>query len=101
MLGRVEGKPWDIIWFDRIANKTAGGVAVKSEHEEKCEVMGIPERLEALVADFVVRSCIHEEHDQQHEVASDATGLFIVNVECGDGTDLYIGDQREVKVGVC
>ena len=60
---RVEGKPWDIIWFDGITNKTASGVAVKSEHEEKCEVMGVPERLEALVADLVVRSCVHDEHD--------------------------------------
>ena len=63
VIGRVEGKPWNIIWFYRIANKTASGVTVKGEHEEKCKVVGVPERLEALMTNLVMRSRVHDEHD--------------------------------------
>ena len=66
-------------------------MGVKSEHEEECEVMGVPEGLEALVTNLVVGGRVHYEHDKQHEVASDATGLFVVDVLRGKLADLCIG----------
>lgn len=89
VLGRVEGKSWDVIGVDGVSYETAGGVGVKGDHEEKCEVVGIPERFEALAADLVMGGCVHDEHDEQHEVAGDATGLFIMDILCGNLTDLY------------
>ena len=41
------GFTWEIS-----SDETAGGMGVESEHEEKGEVMGIPERLETLFSNF-------------------------------------------------
>ena len=92
VFGRVEGKACDVIGLDGIADETAGCVAVKGEHEEKSKVVGVPERLEALATDLVMGGREHDEHDQQHEVTSDATWLFVVDVLSGNLTDLYFGD---------
>ena len=91
MIGRVEGKSWDVVRVDSVSDETAGGVGVKGDHEEKRKVVGVPECLEALAADLVMGSCVHDEHDEQHKVASDATSLFVMNVLCGNLTDLCIG----------
>jgi len=80
MIGRVEGERRDVIRVDGVSDKAASGMGVKGNHEEKREVVGVPERLEALAADLVVRGRVHDEHDEQHEVTSDATGLFVVDI---------------------
>ena len=43
-------------------------------------MVGVPECLKALFADLLVGGCVHHEHDKEHEVASDATGLRVVNL---------------------
>lgn len=92
MLGRVEGESGDIIGVDAVTDKTAGSMRVKSDHEEKGEVVGVPKCLEALAADLVVSSGVHNEHNEQHEVTSDATSLRVVNILRALLTDLCIGD---------
>ena len=91
MLGRVEGESWDVIGVHGVSDETASCVGVKSDHEEKCEVVGVPEGLEALTANLVVGGRVHDEHDKQHEVASNATSLFVVDVLRGNLTDLCTG----------
>lgn len=63
-------------------------MGVQADHEEKREMMCVPERLEALLAHFVVRGCVHDDHDEEHEVASDASGLCVVDLHCALLADL-------------
>lgn len=44
-------------------------------------MVGIPECLEALLADLVVRSSIHEQHTQKHDVPGDASWLGVVDFD--------------------
>ena len=92
MLGRVEGETRDVVGVDGVSDEATGSVCVKGNHEEKREVMGVPERLKALATDLVMGGSVHDEHDEQHEVTGDATSLFVMNVLCGNLTDLWIGD---------
>jgi len=85
---RIEWECRDIIWVNRITNEAASSVRVKPNHEEKCEVMGVPERFEALVTNLVVRGRIHQDHNEQHEVPRDTTRLRIVNLQGNFLTDL-------------
>lgn len=80
MIGGVEWKGWDVIWIDGVPDETARGVGVEGDHEEKCQVVGVPKRLEALLADLVVGSRVHDEHDEQHEMTSDTASLFVVDI---------------------
>ena len=93
MFGRVEGESRNVIGIDGVSDKTASSVSVESDHEEKCEVMSVPKCLEALTADLVVSGRIHYDHDEQHEVTSDAARLGVVNILCALLTDLCIGDE--------
>lgn len=91
VLGRVERESWDVIGVHGVSDETAGGVGVKSDHKEECEMVGVPEGLEALTANLVVGSRVHDEHDKQHEVTSDTASLFVVDVLRGNLTDLCTG----------
>lgn len=44
-------------------------------------MVGIPKCLEALLADLVVRSSIHEQHTQKHNVPGDASWLGVVDLD--------------------
>ena len=92
MFGRVEGESRNVIGVDAVPDKTASRVGIEGDHEEKREVMGVPERLEALAADLMMSGCVHDYHDEQHEVTGDATSLFVVDILCGNFADLYIGN---------
>ena len=81
MLGGIEGKGWNVVWIHGIADKATGSMGVKSEEEEEGKVVGVPKGLEALVANLVVGGCVHEEHDEEHEVAGDPARLGVVDVE--------------------
>lgn len=54
-------------------------MGVKTDHEEEGKVMSVPKGFEALVADLLVSRGVHENHDQQHEVAGDASGLGVMD----------------------
>ena len=64
MLGRVEGESRDVVGVHGVSDETASSVSVKSDHEEKCEVVGVPEGLKALTANLVVGGRVHDEHDK-------------------------------------
>lgn len=42
--------------------------------------------------------CEHEQHAQQHDMASDTTGLLIMNLKSGNGSNLGEFDVVEVDV---
>ena len=85
---RVEREGVDVVGTSAVSDEAACCVRVQSDHEEECEMVGVPERLKALLANFVMRRAVHEHHDEQHEVSSDTTGLSIVNIEGNLRTDL-------------
>lgn len=60
--------------------------------------MRIPKRLKALLSNLRMRSCEHKQHTQQHNMTSNATGLGIVNLQCGNRADLRLLDVVEVDV---
>ena len=76
----VERECGDVVRVGAVTYETASGMGIEPNHEEESQVMRVPERLETLVADLVVSSCVHENHDEQHEVASNTTSLRIMNV---------------------
>lgn len=87
MLGVIEGKSALEVRVGRVSNETARGVGVKGDHEEKREVVRVPEGLEALGSDFLMSSGVHNDHDEEHEVTGDTTGLGVVNLEGDLGSD--------------
>lgn len=62
-----------------VAHETSGGVGVEADHKEEGKVVGVPERLEALRADLVVRSRVHQNHDEEHEVTGNAARLGVMD----------------------
>jgi hypothetical protein len=44
-------------------------------------MVSIPEGLETLLTNLVMSSCVHEEHGKEHEMASDATRLSVMNLK--------------------
>jgi hypothetical protein len=81
MLGGIEGESWNMIRKCRIADETTSRMRVQTDHEKERKMMGIPEGFKTLIAYLVVGSCVHQEHDKQHEMASNATGLGIVDLK--------------------
>ena len=81
MFGAVERERGDIVGVGRVPHEAPGSVAVQANHEEEGEMMCVPKCLETLVADLVVSSRVHEDHDQEHEVACDTTSLGIVDIQ--------------------
>ena len=76
----VERERGDVLGVGRVTDEASGGMGVETDHEEERKVVRVPESLEALVADLVVRGRVHEHHDEQHEVAGDAARLPVVNI---------------------
>ena len=54
---------------------------IEGDHEEECKMVGVPESLEALLANRMVRGAVHDDHDEEHKMAGDATWLSIVDFE--------------------
>lgn len=88
VIGGVEGEDCSIGWDCGVTDEASSGVAVEADHEEEGKVVGVPEGLEALVADLVVRRGIHEDHDEKHEVTGDASRLRIVDLQGDVGSNL-------------
>jgi hypothetical protein len=83
MFRRIEGEGRDEVWLDRVSNETSSGMGIETKHEEKGEVVGVPEGLKAFLSDLGMRGGIHDDHDEEHEVAGDATGLSVMDLESG------------------
>lgn len=81
VLGAVEGEARDVVGVCRIAHETSSSMGIEADHEEECEVVGVPKGLKALVPDLVVGGRVHEDHDEEHEMASDAARLGVMDVQ--------------------
>ena len=81
MFRGVERESIDIIRISRITNKASSRMRIETDHKEKCKVVRVPKCFKALVANLVVGSSVHKDHDEQHEVTSDTTSLRVVDVE--------------------
>lgn len=90
VLRGIEGERGDIVGVGGITNEATGSVGVKADHEEERQMMGVPEGLEALLANLVVRGGVHQDHDEQHEVTGDTTGLPVMDVQSPFRSNLCI-----------
>ena len=63
------------------ADEASSGVSVEANHEEERQVVSIPERLETLLANFCVAGAVHQDHDEQHDMARDTSRLAVVDVK--------------------
>jgi hypothetical protein len=81
MFRRIEWECRNVIRVNRVANETASSVSVEPDHKEEREVVGVPERFEALFANLMVCGRIHQKHNKKHEVASDSAGLCVVDIQ--------------------
>lgn len=68
---------------------------VQAEEEGDEEVVRVPEGLEGLLPDPVVRRRVHQQHAEEHDVTRDTTRLRVVNLEGRDGANLRLLDVEE------
>jgi len=80
-----------------VAHEAAHRVRVEADQEGDEEVVRVPERLERLLPDAVVRRRVHQDHAEQHGVARDSAGLRVVDLERRDGPDLRLLDIEETR----
>jgi len=85
-------------WRNAVSHETSRCMGVEAQHEDDEQMVGVPKGLEALLADHFVRSCIHEQHTQQHDMTSDATCLSVVDIQCRLRADLRFFYVKEVDV---
>lgn len=64
------------------------GIETKQERDK--QVVGVPKGFERLLTNAIVGSCVHEKHAEQHEMAGDAAGLCVMDLQGGDGADLSL-----------
>lgn len=56
VLSRIEGEYAGPVWVGGISDEASSGMSVQSKHEEKCQMVGVPEGFKALLADFLMSS---------------------------------------------
>jgi len=78
---RVIGRErFDIIRIRTVTHKASGGIRIKGNHEKESQVMCVPEGLETLITNLLVRSRVHNGHHKKHEMIGNSTSLRIVNL---------------------
>lgn len=82
MFGGIERESANVVRIHGISHETASGMGIQTNHEEECEMMSVPKRFEALLADFVVGGGVHQNHNKEHKVSRNATRLRVVDVKC-------------------
>jgi hypothetical protein len=78
-----------------VAHEATHGVRVQAQHERNEQVVGVPEGLERLLPNAVVRGRVHEKHAEEHNMASDSTRLSVVDFQSAHRTDLGLLDIEE------
>ncbi len=73
-------------------------MGVEPEQERNEQMMGVPERLERLLANLMVRSGVHEKHAQEHDMARNASSFCVMNLESGDLSNLRSLNVEEAAV---
>lgn len=71
-----------------ISNEAARGVSIHGQKKRYEQVVCVPECLERLLADLLMRCGIHKEHAKKHYMACDTTRLGIVYLNSGLRADL-------------
>lgn len=84
----------------RVTDEAANSVGVHAQKERNKQVVRVPERLERLLANSVVRSRVHEKHAKEHDVARNAAGLSIMDLEGEYWSNLGSLDVEEAAKGV-
>ena len=59
MFGGIEREGWDVVWVRSVTDKASSGMGVETEHEEKCQMMGVPENLKTLLTDCMMCCGVH------------------------------------------
>lgn len=90
----VEGECVGDRWQGSRANEASSGVRVEADHEEERQVVSIPERFETLLANFCMGGTVHDDHDEEHDMASDTTRLAVVDIEGIARTDFCKVGER-------
>lgn len=97
-IGVVKGECVCELWQGGTTDKASSGVGVEADHEEKGEMMGVPESLEALLADLVVGGRVHDDHEEEHDMTGDSTRLLVVDVKGISRTELATLDVDKVDI---
>lgn len=79
MIGRVEGEGGSVVWLNRVADEASSCMRKQRDHEKEGKVVSIPKDLKRLLSDLLMCCGIHQEHEKEHEMTSDATRLRIVD----------------------
>jgi hypothetical protein len=64
VLSTIEWESVGVIWESTVTDEATGSMGEEAYHEEESEVVGIPEYLECLLANFMMGSRVNEEHDE-------------------------------------
>lgn len=82
-----------------VADEAADCMGVQGEEEGDEKMVHVPKRLERLLPDPVVRRRVHEEHAEEHDMASDATRLSIVDLQSRHRANLRLLDVEKAAHG--
>lgn len=63
-----------------VTDEAACGMSVEGEEERDEEMVGIPKGFVRLLSYFDVGGGEHQEHTEEHDMPSDATGLCVMNL---------------------
>jgi hypothetical protein len=73
-------------------------VGVHAQQERNEEVVSVPEGLERLLSNPVMRSGVNQKHAEQHDVSSNATSFCVVNLKRNLRTDLDALNVEEAAI---
>lgn len=81
----------------RVAHKATDSVRVHAQEEGDKKVVRVPECLKGLLANSVVGGGIHEQHAEEHDVASDAAWLGVMDLNRKERS--YLGPLNIKETG--
>lgn len=70
-------------------------MGVEAEHEGDKKVMRVPECFKCLLSYPMVSGGVHKKHAKQHDMSRDPTGLGIMNLDSGLGSNLIFLNVEE------
>lgn len=85
----VEREHRGVAWARRVTNEASGSMAVKTNHKEEGQMMRVPESFKALITNLGMRRGVHQDHDEEHEVARYTTSLRVVDLKSNFWANLW------------
>lgn len=80
-----------------VSDEAADGVGVECEEEWDKEMVQVPKCLEGLLPDTVVCRRVHQKHAEEHHMAGDAAGLYVMDLHRRHWPDLGLLDVVEAN----